>query len=172
MDFTNEHEDKHHILSERRIRDALQSGELQTDLGPSRRLDLEDNPHVPEDMRLAFKVMQNSHFRPDWMELGDEIDGDMTAWRQAADRHFATVRDRLDGATRGGGLHRLRDEVTALKLRHHKATAHHAAAIAEINSKIHRYNATVPTAGLLRGTINADEAMRAFADRLPAYLTY
>ena len=171
MDTTNEHVDKHRILSERRIRDALQSGELQTDIGPNRQLDLEDNPHVPEDMRLAFKVMQNSHFRPDWMELGDEIDGDLTAWRQAADRHFATLHDRLDRATQRG-IHRLRDEVTALKVRHHKATAQHAAAIAEINSKIHRYNASVPTDSLLRGTINADEAMRAFADRLPAYLTY
>jgi len=171
MDSTNEHDDKHRILSERRIRDALQSGELQTELGPTRQLDLEDNPYVPEDMRLAFKVMQNSHFRPDWMELGDEIDQDIADWRQTADRHFALLRERLDRATRRD-LHRLRDEVRDLQQRHRKATAQHAAAIAEINRKIHRYNATVPTDSLLRGTINADEARRAFADRLPAYLNY
>ncbi len=171
MDTTNEHEDKHRILSERRIRDALQSGELQTELGPTRRLDLEDNPYVPEDMRLALKVMQNSHLRPDWMELGDEIDHDIAAWRQAADRHFALLRERLDQATRRD-LHRLRDEVRDLQQRHARLSRQHAAAIDEINAKIHRYNATVPTDSLLRGTINTAEALRAFADRLPAYLNY
>ena len=35
-----------------------------------------------------------------------------------------------------------------------------------------RTNATVPTQGRMRGTINHDEAMRRFADRLPAYLNY
>ncbi len=171
MDTTNEYDDKHRMLAERRIRDALQSGELQTEIGPNQRLDLEDNPYVPEDMRLAFKVMRNSHYRPDWMELGDEIDHDIAAWQQAADRHFATVRERLDRATQRG-LHLLRDEVSALRTRHRRATADHAAALAEINSKIHRYNATVPTDSLMRGTIPADAAMRAFADRLPAYLNY
>jgi hypothetical protein len=173
MDSGSEHEDKFRMIAERRIRDAIESGELQTPLGPDQRLNLEDNPYVPEDWRMAFRVLQNSHHRPDWMELADEIENDLDSWRRGADNHFAYLRDRLTNVVATPrGLNRLPEEVAALKLRHQQATALYARQIEEINHKIHRYNATVPSPGLMRGTILADEAMRRWADRLPAYLNY
>ncbi|HUS15721.1 MAG TPA: hypothetical protein VM536_11975 [Chloroflexia bacterium] len=65
-----------------------------------------------------------------------------------------------------------REEVAALKVRHGRAATHHAARLDEINRKIHRYNATVPTPSLMRGTLPAEEEIRRFANRLPAYLNY
>ncbi len=173
MDSISEHEDRFRVLAERRIRDALESGELQVRGGPDQALDLDENPYVPEEWRTAFRVLKNAHYRPDWMELADEIEADLDAWRRAADVHFAYVRDQLAevvGSPRG--LLRLREVVAALKLRHARATAAHAAGLAEINRKIHRYNATVPSPGLKRWTIPADEEMARWAARLPAYLEY
>ncbi|HMA37580.1 MAG TPA: DnaJ family domain-containing protein [Chloroflexia bacterium] len=173
MDATSEHEDKFRIVAEHRIREALESGALDVKTGPDQILDLEDNPYVPADMRMSYHLLKNSHYRPDWMVLGDEIDADLAAWRRAADQHFAFLRDRLDAlTTERGGLRRMREEIAALKQRHQRATAHHAQGLAEINRKIHRYNATVPAPGLMRGTLFADDEMHRFADRLPAYLTY
>ncbi|MGI8586843.1 MAG: DnaJ family domain-containing protein [Chloroflexia bacterium] len=165
--------DRFRILAERRIRDAIESGEFRVKTGPDQVLDLEENPYIEEDWRMVFHVLRNGHFRPDWMEVADEIDQDLAAWRQAADDHFRFLRERLEAATcTFRGTMRLREEVAALKLRHQRATAHHAEMIEEINRKIHRYNATVPAPGLMRGTILADEAMRRWHDRLPAYLEY
>lgn len=173
MDSTNEHEDKFRVLAERRIRDAIESGELQVTGGPGEALNLEENPYVPEDWRLAFRVLKNGHFRPDWMELAEEIDGDLAAWRRAADLHFAFIRQRLDGLVASPtGLLRMREEIAALKGRHARATAHHARQIEEINRKIHHYNATVPADSLKRGTIPVEDSMHRWADRLPAYLNY
>ncbi len=172
MDSASEHEDKFRMLAERRIRDGIVSGELRVPTGPDQVLDLEDNPYAPEDWRLVFRVLKNSHYRPDWMELADEIEQDIAAWRRAADTHFAEVRERLARAASPRGLGRLREEVASLKARHARATAWHARQIDEINRKIHRYNATVPSPSLMRGTIYAEEEMDRFAERLPAYLNY
>jgi hypothetical protein len=173
MDSVSEHEDRFRKIADRRIREALDSGEMDTATGPDQILDLEENPHIPEDMRMAFRVLRNSHVRPDWMELGDEIESDLEAWRRTADHHFAYLRTRLaDVVASPRGLTRLPDEVAALKLRHQRATVIHARQIEEINRKIHRFNATVPAPSLMRGTIAPDEAMRRWADRLPAYLNY
>lgn len=173
MDSISEREDRYHVLTERRIREAIEAGEFDVKTGAEQKLDLEENPYVDEDWRLAFRVLKNGHYRPDWMELGDEIDRDLEVWRDAADRHFAYLRERMDDiASRPGAIRRMREEIAGLKQRHQRATAHHARQIEEINRKIHRYNATVPAPGLMRGTILADDAMRRFADRLPAYLNY
>lgn len=173
MDAVGEQEDKLRLIAERRIREAMETGEFNVQGGPDERLDLEENPYVPEDMRLAFKVLQNSHYRPDFVELADEIEQEIAALRLAADNHFRYLRERLDslvGSPRG--IRRMREEVAALKLRHARATAHHAQTIEEINHKIHRYNATVPAPNLMRGTLIAEDEMCRFADRLPAYLNY
>jgi DNA-binding transcriptional MocR family regulator len=173
MDSVNEHGDKFRNMAERRIREALESGELQVEGGPDKQLDLEENPFAPEEWRLAFRVLKSGNYRPDWIELAGDIENDLAAWRTAADRHFAFLRRRLDALTADpGGLLRLREEVAALKLRHERATAYHARMMDEINQKIHRYNATVPASSLMRATLAADEEMRRFADRLPAYLNY
>jgi hypothetical protein len=172
MDTFDEFEDKYRVAAERRIREGLQSGELKTQLGPDQRIELGNDVYVPEDMRLAIKVMANGHYKPDWMLLADEIDEDFAKLQQMADRHFRHLRDRLAAATQRANIVNLQTEVNALKERHRKATTQYAEAVAEINRKIHQFNATVPTQGRMRGTINTDEAMRRFADRLPAYLTY
>ena len=173
MDSVSEHEDKFRALAERRIRDALESGELKVEGGPDKKLDLEENPFVPDEWRLAFRVLKSGNFRPDWIELANEIENDLAAWRTAADRHFAFLRQRLDALTAdAGGLRRMREEVAALKQRHVRATAYHAHMLDEINRKIHRYNATVPVNSLMRPTLARDDEMRRFADRLPAYLNY
>jgi hypothetical protein len=173
MDSVSEHEDKFRAMAERRIREALDSGEFKVDTGPDKQLDLEENPFVPEEWRLAFRVLKSGNYRPDWIELASDIENDLAAWRTAADRHFAFLRRRLDALTAdAGGLRRMREEVAALKLRHARATTYHARMMDEINQKIHRYNATVPVTSLMRPTLSADEEMRRFADRLPAYLNY
>jgi hypothetical protein len=124
-------------------------------------------------MRLAFRVLKGSNYRPDWMELGDEIERDLAAWRSGADRHFAYLRERLDYvAGHPGGIRVLREEVASLKLLHKRMTTQYAHTMDEINRKIHRYNATVPSPSLMRGTLFVDEEMHRFTDRLPAYLTY
>src|SRR5690242_842278 len=108
----NEREDRFRAIAERRIQDAITEGEFDDLAGMGQPITVEENPYVPEELRLTFKVLENAGIAPDWMMLAQEIDAETEAWRRYADDHFALVRARLEQAiAHPGALRRLREEV-------------------------------------------------------------
>ena len=172
-DLAQQPDDRWRLRAEHLIQDAIQAGEFDNLPGAGRPVAVDENPFVPEEWRVAFKVLANARAIPSWIALGNEIDADLGAWRAAADRHFAYLRAGLaDAVASPLGVRRLREAVAALKAAHARATEQHAATIAAINSKILYFNATVPSDGLLRPVLDREREMRIWADRLPAYLAY
>jgi hypothetical protein len=172
-DTLNEREDRFRAIAERRIQEAITDGEFDNLAGMGQPLRVDENPYVPEDWRLAFKVLENAGVVPDWVALAQELDAETEAWRRYGDDHFATLRARLAQAVaQPGALRRLREEIATLKAMHRRATEHHAALLADLNRKIHYYNAIIPSDSLQRATFLPEAEMRAWEDRLPAYLTY
>jgi hypothetical protein len=160
-------------ISERRIQEAMDAGEFDNLSGTGKPLQYEDNPFVPEDMRVAFKVLQNSNFAPDWMVLAQEIEADMAQMRESADRHFAMLRRRLhETASNPYAIRRLRTEVAQLKKTHTRAATRHRSLLEAINRKISTFNQTVPIASLHRVLLSITHEMDRFEDRVPAYLNY
>jgi DnaJ homolog subfamily C member 28 len=160
-------------LSERRIQEAIEAGEFDNLEGMGRPLQLDDNPHVPEDMRAAFKVLQNSGYAPDWMVVGGEIENELERLRADADRHFNYLRAAMrDLASDPTSIKRLGPEMSRLRARHRRAAQSHAARIEELNRKIGYFNHIVPIASLLKVPLSLEIEMRRFEDRVPAYLTY
>jgi hypothetical protein len=62
-----------HRLVEDRIQKAQHEGVFDNLPGKGKRLPLEDDGTIPEDLRLAFKVLKNAHCLPIEMELRKEI---------------------------------------------------------------------------------------------------
>ena len=60
-------------LAEERIRDAIQRGEFENLPGLGKPLNLEDDRHIPDDLRLAYKVLKNADCLPPELELKKEI---------------------------------------------------------------------------------------------------
>ena len=60
-------------LAEERIRDAIQRGEFDNLPGRGKPLRLEDDRHIPDDLRLAYKVLRNAGCLPPELELKKEI---------------------------------------------------------------------------------------------------
>lgn len=61
-------------MAERKILEALERGELDDLPGKGRPLDLEDDdPHVPEELRMAYRVLKNAGCVPPELELHQEI---------------------------------------------------------------------------------------------------
>lgn len=60
-------------IAERRIREAIERGELDDLPLAGKPLTLESNPLVPEDLRLAYKLLKDAGFLPPEMELRKEI---------------------------------------------------------------------------------------------------
>jgi hypothetical protein len=60
-------------IVEERIREAQSEGMFDNLPGKGRPLNLDDDNGVPEDLRLAFKVLKNSNCLPIEMELRKEF---------------------------------------------------------------------------------------------------
>jgi len=60
-------------LVERQIQEALERGEFDNLPGKGRPLQIEDDSHIPEDLRLAYKILKNADCLPPELQLKKEI---------------------------------------------------------------------------------------------------
>ena len=60
-------------IAEQRIREAQEQGLFDNLPGKGRPLNLDDDNGVPEDLRLAYKVLKNANCLPVEMELRKQI---------------------------------------------------------------------------------------------------
>jgi hypothetical protein len=60
-------------IIEQRIKEAQERGEFDDLPGRGEPLKIEDDSHIPEDLRLAYKVLRNADFLPPELELKKEI---------------------------------------------------------------------------------------------------
>ena len=51
------------LLAERKIAEAIERGELDGLPGAGKPLDLEDDPLVPEELRMAYRILRNAGYR-------------------------------------------------------------------------------------------------------------
>jgi hypothetical protein len=72
-------------IAEERIREAVQRGEFENLPGSGKPLELEDDRHIPDDLRLAYKVLKNADCLPPELELKREI--------STAEELLATLKD-------------------------------------------------------------------------------
>jgi hypothetical protein len=61
------------LLAERKIAEALSRGELDNLPGAGRPLDLDDDALIPEDLRLAYRILKNAGFVPAEVQALNEI---------------------------------------------------------------------------------------------------
>ncbi len=59
---------------DREIQKALQNGEMENLPGAGKPLNLHDDPNVPDDMRMAYRVMAQNGVAPDWIEQGKYLE--------------------------------------------------------------------------------------------------
>ena len=60
-------------IVEDRIKKAQRRGEFDDLPGAGKPLELTDDRHIPEDLRLAYKILKNADFLPPEIELKKEI---------------------------------------------------------------------------------------------------
>ena len=60
-------------IIEKRIKEAQKRGEFDNLPGHGEPLEVEDDSHVPEDLRLAYKILKNADCLPPELQLRKEI---------------------------------------------------------------------------------------------------
>lgn len=61
------------IIAERRISQAIAEGTLDGGSWKGKPLPLEDDSHVPADLRMAYKILKNAGYLPPELEARKEI---------------------------------------------------------------------------------------------------
>ncbi len=61
------------IIAEDKIKRAIEEGEFDHLPGKGKPLKLEDLSHIPEDLRIAYKVMKNSNMLEDVDKIKEEL---------------------------------------------------------------------------------------------------
>jgi hypothetical protein len=79
------------LLAEKKIEEALSRGEFDHLPGAGRPLALDDDPLIPEELRVAYRILKNAGFVPPEVETLNEIAqlerlaiGDATAVKKLA----------------------------------------------------------------------------------------
>jgi DnaJ-like protein len=95
------------LIAERKIAEALARGELANLPGEGRPLALDDDALVPEDLRLAYRILKNAGFVPPEVEAMGEIrqledfireEGADAAARAKAVRRLSLLKTRIEQA--------------------------------------------------------------------------
>ncbi len=60
-------------IAEARIAEAMRNGAFENLPGQGRPLILDDDRHVPETLRVAYRILKNSGFLPSELSLRDEV---------------------------------------------------------------------------------------------------
>ena len=60
-------------IAEKKIREAMDNGDFDDLPGKGKPLQLEDDRHIPQDIRLAHKILKNADCLPPELELRREI---------------------------------------------------------------------------------------------------
>lgn len=60
-------------LVDRLLKDAIGNGDISHLPGAGKPLNLDDDTYTPDDMRIAYKMMQENDVAPEWMMLGKTL---------------------------------------------------------------------------------------------------
>ena len=98
-------------IAEQRIREAAQRGDFDDLPGAGKPLDLDDDLLVPEELRMAYRILKNAGFVPPEVQALSEIGAlerliqslDEGEHRTMAMRKLRLLRMQLD-SSRGGNL--------------------------------------------------------------------
>ncbi len=98
------------LIAEQRIAEAITRGELENLPGAGRPLDLDDDALIPEDLRMAYRILRNAGFVPPEVEVLRDIGElerliealDPGAARDATYRRLQMLRTRIEAV----GVHR------------------------------------------------------------------
>ncbi|MCR5813192.1 MAG: DUF1992 domain-containing protein [Desulfovibrio sp.] len=96
-------------IAERRIEEALQKGEFDNLPGQGKPLELEDLSNVPEELRMAYKILRNAGC------LSPELEE-----RKQISRVLDLLEDCEDEHERLAGMQKLRFLVDRSKMRYHR----------------------------------------------------
>jgi hypothetical protein len=136
--------------------------------GSGKPLDLsdEDNPFIPDDMRLAYRILRNAGYSLPWIEQRKDIEADVAKLERRVTAHVATVQSTLQHIRQIPSYLRA-SRWAKLQAQHTHFLTECEAAIDALNKKIDDFNLGVPVVSLQIYRMNRQKLLDQIASSLP-----
>lgn len=155
-------------IVERLIREGMEQGKFSNLANEGRPLKVkEENPYVEEDMRLAYKILENAGSAPPWIEMEKEVEAAIAQVKRERENHRRWLRIQLGNIT-SGPTHLFIRDMRRLAATHERWLKNHADKLKQVNEKIHTFNHVCPVDQLHKLTIQIDGVIQDFDDSCPA----
>lgn len=150
------------------IEEAMANGAFDNLPGAGKPLDFsdDDNPYVPADMRLAYRMLRKHGYVLPWIDDRREIEKRRAELDQQVSRHLERLRRTAEDT------HRLSPQLQhyhreKLKAQHADFCREHLAAIEALNRRIDSYNLAVPNVTLQTHRVNRERVLRRLDQERP-----
>jgi DnaJ family protein C protein 28 len=134
------------------IRKAMEEGAFENLRGQGQPLDLDTNPYVDSGWELAYHLLKENGFAPQFIEMRQAIETELAAARAALARSAAW---RQQALAAGEDAARVEAELA-------KAKEKFTNSIEELNKRILTYNLSIPLPSLHRNRIDLQAELANF----------
>jgi hypothetical protein len=126
------------------VDEAAESGLFESASGRGQPLTLTpDDPNVPADLRLAFRVMRNANVSPPWITLAGEVEQALETLRRQIRQHEQRMRRIRENLIRGHAAD-FKDEFASALAVHRRQRCEFARSLDETRAKVDKLAATAP----------------------------
>jgi hypothetical protein len=151
------------IIADRKIRDAQEEGAFDNLPGKGQPLNLEYDPRIPPELRVAYRIMKDANMLPDWIQLDKDVRQRQERWDAQVSAYTARRAEELASRPSRGSkgfdedLDRTRDRFL------YRATE----GLCELNRMIDRLNLIVPAPSRQRLRIDIPARIEALETEFP-----
>jgi DnaJ family protein C protein 28 len=138
---------------EKAIQEAQDRGLFDNLEGTGRPINWEDESLVDKEWLMAFRIMREHGFAPEWIELHKEIGEELKKARAAVLRTWHWRQERLPGARA--------EQRRYIDGEWQRARTAFAETVAELNARIADFNLVVPVPQLQKFKLNLSEELAA-----------
>ncbi len=136
-------------------RKAMEEGAFDNLRGKGKPLNLNQNPLVEPEWRLAFSMLQNEGFLLPWMDKRNQIEEELAAARKTLARAWEWRQEKLGG----------NQTSSFIEEEWGRAQESFREKVAELNKRIEDYNLEVPATIFQRGKVDTEKEIQGVKDK-------
>ena len=148
------------------IEEAMERGEFKDLPGKGEPLNLDTNPFLTPQVRMANRLLKENGFAPRWIELEKEIKQE----KAQLERLLTNLKARRERLVAFIAQHPHRHEAVSRSFEHERARSltRYSEKLENLNKKIQRVNLLMPTRNRQYGLINKEAALDRFKETCPS----
>jgi hypothetical protein len=143
-------------LVDQLLQDAQASGKFDNLPNKGKPLQFEDETHIPEDLRMAHRLLKEHDLVPDWIMLGKDIEAFSEKLLDNMAKGTRAYRGAVADAERDGLSFEKRQQAETTLRRAREA---YEKAAAKLNREVLRYNLKVPPGFAQKPLFNLDREL-------------